>query len=489
MLGALYAASVIDLRQPNQHRLFILAGIFCGAAIGTKLTALIPAFLLGVGLIPMMLLRGFEERHGHAQTNTDEHGRELGTETRTPIPQSPIPSILLSAVAALSRRRIILHPLSFILLLLLIPSPWLIKSFVLHGNPVYPAAYNTFGGPEWSAETNDFYNDRAAQRGFGRSAADFIASPIDITLRWSRMPGDVPSDFIRQEANERGLPSRLLMRNSPGFEEQNPGPAPLALLPLALITIFLAIITLISPTSRGGRAPSPALGPTTLILALQLFGGWIAWFFTYQSTRFALVPLTITIILAIPIIVHLARTDLSRWIARVTLLLCALTGFAWFSIYSLFVNPTAFIALGFIDRELVLESRFNAWPAVRHLNAETNGEGVLYIGEHRGFHAQYPVVLSDWFDEPLVLVEIRATTDNAALLRRWQDAGVRYVLLNQAELSLYEEGLFRPRFSPVEWQRFTALREHLLSGPAAITFRDPNQPIYVIDLQLLPPDS
>jgi hypothetical protein len=433
ILGAIHAATLANARTRS-----ILAGLFCGAAIATKLTALIPAFLLGITFL-------FHRQHF---------------------------------------RTFIIHNSSFIILLLLVPSPWLIKSALIHGNPVYPAAYNTFGGDEWSTETNDFYNERAAQRGFGRSLTDIISSPFDVTFRWSRFPGDVPSGFIRQEARERGFPNRLLMRNSPGFEEQNPGPAPLALLPLALISIIIALVFTIR---RGGRAPSTARSPIIFILALQLLGGWIAWIFTYQSTRFLLVPLAIAIILAIPTLARLVHGHLTLWIARITLAACALTGFGWFVIYIHFVNPTAFVALGFINRDACIEHRFNAWPAVQFLNEHAGNDGVFYIGEHRGFHASYPVHLSDWFDKPLILTHIQSTTDNASILEQWHAQGIRYVLLNQAELSEYEDGLFRPRFTPAEWHRFAALRQHLLSTPTAIIYQHPTKPIQVIDLTQLPP--
>src|SRR5690606_10640850 len=122
------------------------------------------------------------------------------------------------------------------------------------------------------------------------------------------------------------------------------------------------------------------------------------------------------------------------------------------------------------NRDACIEHRFNAWPAVQFLNEHAGNDGVFYIGEHRGFHASYPVHLSDWFDKPLILTHIQSTTDNASILEQWHAQGIRYVLLNQAELSEYEDGLFRPRFTPAEWHRFAALRQHLLSTPTAIIY-------------------
>jgi hypothetical protein len=59
-------------------------------------------------------------------------------------------------------------------------------------------------------------------------------------------------------------------------------------------------------------------------------------------------------------------------------------------------------------------------------------------------------------------VEIRATKDNEELLESWRARGIRFVLLNLQELSLYEEAYFRPRFTEAEWARFESLRESLI---------------------------
>jgi hypothetical protein len=443
VLGALWVATSEAI--PTRHYRLLLAGLFAGAAIATKLTALIPAFLLGLTLLLYPLSSGL-------------HPPAFLRHLRSVVIWFALPSLL-------------------------VPAPWLLKSTLIHGNPIYPAAYAMLGGAEWSEEADHLYKERANQRGFGKTLADFIASPFDVTLRWSRGPSDVSSRLIVQEARERGLPSRLFMKASPGFEDQNPGPAPLVLLPLALAAL---VVSLMARTHH-----HPSLPPVVPLLVLQLIGGWIGWFVAYQAVRFALLPLALSIILAVPLLALLANRNLAlRLMTHTLLALCALMGFAWFLLYSLFTSPTRpyFAAFGLIDPDRILDQRFNAWNAVRFVNDEVQGpdERVVYIGEHRGFHAQYPVLLSDWFDVPLVLVEIRATSDNASLLRRWREAGIRYVLLNQAELGLYERGLFQPRFAPDEWQRFEDLRALLLSTPDAIAFRDPERPVTVIDLDRLP---
>jgi len=158
----------------------------------------------------------------------------------------------------------------------------------------------------------------------------------------------------------------------------------------------------------------------------------------------------------------------------------ALAGEAWAPTWRIIYNHTYRSALGIVGDDVRIAANFNAYPAVLWLNANSaDNEPVFYIGEHRAAYAEtYRPVASDWFDSPLVLVEIRASADNDAMLADWRRRGIRRVLLNQAELGLYEARYFQPRFSAAEWQRFEALRTWLLAQP--LTEVSPG--IYVIEI-------
>ncbi len=66
-------------------------------------------------------------------------------------------------------------------LLLLGPSilvlPWLAKSWLLTGNPVYPLFWSTFGGPEWSAELGRQHAAWQSAIGMGRAPLDYLLLP------------------------------------------------------------------------------------------------------------------------------------------------------------------------------------------------------------------------------------------------------------------------------------------------------------------------
>lgn len=323
--------------------------------------------------------------------------------------------------------------------LLLIPGalvlgPWLLKSFLFHGNPVYPLAYGVFGGPEWSEFNDAFYKAKSAEKGFGRTVEDLVRTPFDTTVNW------------------------------PVFEGFNPGPWPLALLPMAVVAGLL-------PGRRWGR------GVRWPLLVL-LLAGWVVWFHTYQSVRFLLPEIVLLIVLAVPLLSY-AGGAVTRW----ALLACAVAGGLWAPVYHLRVSHVYRQAFGIVGEDLAISRKFNAYPAVMWLNANSEPrEPVLYIGEFRPHYARvYTPVSSDWFDTPLVLAQIRQTADNGELYALWRAQGIRRVLLNQAELALFERDYFRTRFDAEEWARFEEVRRDLLA-------RVEEQPVPGVFIAQVPPE-
>ena len=315
--------------------------------------------------------------------------------------------------------------------------PWLVKSSLYHGNPVYPLAYSIFGGPEWSPENEAFYSNKVAETGMGRSVQALLMSPVEMTRSWIR------------------------------FEKHNPGPMLLAMLPLAFGVVLLA----------GLRRRFSFL--TGLLLAV-LIVGWLVWWRTYQSVRFFLPQSLALVVLGVPCAHALAARAGAPAAMRIAVAAMALAGATWAPTWRIIYNHTYRSALGIVGDDVRIAANFNAYPAVLWLNANSaDNEPVFYIGEHRAAYAKtYRPVASDWFDTPLVLVEIRASADNDAMLADWRRRGIRRVLLNQAELGLYEARYFQPRFSAAEWQRFEALRTWLLAQP--LTEVSPG--IYVIEI-------
>jgi hypothetical protein len=60
--------------------------------------------------------------------------------------------------------------------------PWLVKSEIHAGNPVYPLLYSTFGGVWWSEELSAELGTWMSSMGMGRTALDFLLLPLRVIL-------------------------------------------------------------------------------------------------------------------------------------------------------------------------------------------------------------------------------------------------------------------------------------------------------------------
>ena len=151
-------------------------------------------------------------------------------------------------------------------------------------------------------------------------------------------------------------------------------------------------------------------------------------------------------------------------ITRWCLGIAGIVSVAWLPTYLLASTRVLQTAVGLHSEDVFINSRFPTYSVIQWLNNNTQqNEPVFYIGEFRAAHADhFKPIASDWFDTPRVLVEIRATKNNDALLALWREQGIRYVLMNLKELGFYEAVYFHPRFTDEEWKRFVALRASLL---------------------------
>lgn len=343
----------------------------------------------------------------------------LGGALATKISLLPIAGLVAMWALTLQPRRRALGQLPLCLALgLLVLMPWLAKSLLHHGNPVYPLAWGLLGGPEWSAANEEFYRAKLLEKGVPRTAGYLLATP------W------------------------LAMRYWASFEGFNAGPMVLMGLPLAVAAVAVC----------RRRVALGLVGVAAL--------GWVVWFHTYQSTRFLLPVLALLAVGGGALVAAAAARAGGPWprAARIVLAAVALAGAAWAPAYHLTRTHIYRVALGAVDDAVFITRELNSYPAIQWLASETSrNEPVLYIGEHRiAYSRHFLPIASDWFDTPRILVELRATKNNEELAARWRDRGVRFVLLNRSLLQAYRDDYFRPRFSEEEWQRFLALEGWLL---------------------------
>ena len=80
-----------------------------------------------------------------------------------------------------------------------VPLPWYVRSYIASGNPVFPDLFSVFGAqpPErWDAVTEGGLAGFKARFGYGRSFADLIRLPWDVTVHGARFGGSVGPLFL-----------------------------------------------------------------------------------------------------------------------------------------------------------------------------------------------------------------------------------------------------------------------------------------------------
>jgi hypothetical protein len=155
--------------------------------------------------------------------------------------------------------------LAFAAPLIVLVSPWVVKSVMLTGNPVYPLLFDVFGGPEWSSALGAAHRSWQRAIGMGRS-------PLDLLL----------------------LPARVLFLGAEGYERFDGRLHPLlgVLFPIALLGL------------RGQKVAARALGVAAIWFVL--------WAASSQQMRF-LIP--VLPLVALATVVGLYRLS-ERWLPR-----------------------------------------------------------------------------------------------------------------------------------------------------------------------------
>lgn len=159
--------------------------------------------------------------------------------------------------------------LSFAVVLgVLFGCPFYLKSAIMTGNPVYPFAYNLFGGKYWNAELAHTYSTE--QRSFGESGkTDTVAQDVDL----ARPPFKAPTilerirSWIDAPFKLVSIPHIYYNYNDPGIFTQ-------------LGFLFLSLTPLIFLASETSFAAK---------ICLTLAGGWfLGWAISMQYVRYIL---------------------------------------------------------------------------------------------------------------------------------------------------------------------------------------------------------
>ncbi len=359
-LTGLALASGIASRDEKTLR---LSAVLMGLTLSTKATALGTLGLLGLGLL-VWRLRGLR--------------------------QPALPALLALLAAA-----------GWGALALLVGSPWLIKSAVYTGNPVYPFFYSHFGGHGWSAAADSFYTAWNKSFGMGHSLSDDVLVPWNLTM--FLVPGHptaFPKPFNDYQTPLQSLP------------------------PLLLGALFFPAFL-----PKGGLKAAPVVSA----LGLFALGSGLLWLASAQYARYLLPALPAFCLLAAWVLV---RTVEDRWRAGY-----ALAGLGVLSLgFSLLVGGSlltmqAPVVLGQETRAAYITRGFPPYPAMQFVNTTLPANAKLvFYGNPLGFYCDKPYV---WGDASHGLYLPYDSLHSAEDLRGYLVShGYTHLLVNTANFSL-----------------------------------------------------
>jgi hypothetical protein len=260
-------------------------------------------------------------------------------------------------------------------------APWLAKSLVLTGNPVYPLLYGTFGGPEWSETLARAHGDWQRAIGMGRSALDTLLLPI-----------------------------RVLFLGGEGYGRFDGRMHPLAgiLLPFALIGARF------SPTARR---------------ALALAGLWfVLWGATSQQMRF-LIP-------ALPLLAYATAVGChgltlrflrgSPWPAR-ALALAAVPLLIVANQRYLEQAPSLYRAFASHPQRLREHSTDEVFRIIDQRLPP--GAKILFVNINRGFFCRREYIADSFFEASQTDEMLWAMAESTGIRRGLRDRGITHLLI------------------------------------------------------------
>lgn len=299
----------IVLRDPRWLR---LSAILMGLTLSTKATALGTLGLLAIGLL-VWHRRGLKEA-----------------------PSAAVKSTVLWGLLAF-----------------LVGSPWLIKSAIFTGNPVYPFFYGIFGGRGWSKSAADYYTQWNAGFGMGHSVSDIALVPWNLIM------------FL--------LPGHITAYPKPFNDYQTPLGA---YTPVLLGALFFPVFV------RGASVAVKAL-------ALFALGSLLLWAGTMQYVRYLLPTLPVLCLLASYVAVQAWTLRLKSGYALAALGVVSLAFSLGVGLSLL--SQEAPVVFGQVSREDYITRGFEPYPAMQFINTElpANSKIVMY-GNPLGFYCDKP---------------------------------------------------------------------------------------------------
>jgi hypothetical protein len=378
-LGLLALAYAV---QEGSRRWLWVSGTLMGFALATKYTALLTAGLWGlVGL--MWLVRAGQARL--------------------------VPTLMGAGLLAAA-----------------IGAPWYIRNAIWTGNPVYPFAFEIFGGKNWSQAQADAYRNDQLKFGLGREPAQLLLAPWNLTAN--------PAPFTDPIGARVG--ERVFLLPSLGVGV------------LALPSLWLS----------GGLA----WGTGYLLVFVGLHT--VGWFHLMQQIRYWLLLLPIVAASGLASVGRAARW--AQW--GYAGLLALQAGFTLWLMASVYLPM---LPLALRDRDAYLNRRLQIYPATRFLNEQTlPNAGVILLDETRGYYLQRRYMWGNAGHHRLIPYDQMRTGDDLA---QWMATnGYTHLLINRR---------FAPQGTPEAWRAL--YYDAIAQGHLQLVLAQREVEVYALQLQ------
>lgn len=303
--------------------------------------------------------------------------------------------------------------LRFVGLALLLGGGWYLRNWQWTGNPVFPFAFEIFGGEGWTLAMAQAYAADQSKFGFGRSLSDFLWLPWRVAmtpLNAAVLPGNQPV----------GLPfwpflatPRLGVPQSGIFEVGG-----------------LVTTTIVGPAMLAFGAPLLAVRRPPLIvkfLAASFVFFWLFWFATGQYVRYLLPSFAL---LCVPCGwmagQFLKRSAILKWTTLIALM-------TWFGFTLVLVwsnaQSTLDVVLGREQPEAYLSRTFAAYDAQNWANRNTPADARFAIwGEPRNYYLDRSYFWAD--DAHNNLIDYSQVRSGGDLVRELKRLRATHVLWN-----------------------------------------------------------
>jgi hypothetical protein len=174
--------AIVDLMgwwdDANDRRL-LRAAIVVGLALATKHTALyfVPGMLA-------LVVAGEARRTGKSLTRSEESLGLARLQHRLKIGTPP--------------KRWLRRPLVFLGIALVLPLPWYVRSWLISGDPLFPALWSVFGSsPEWwSQQTEAGWNQFNSVYGVSRNLSNLLTLPWHLTVDFPMFDGSLGPIYL-----------------------------------------------------------------------------------------------------------------------------------------------------------------------------------------------------------------------------------------------------------------------------------------------------